>query len=435
LVVFNLATLGNLTKITEQDFVQMPRNLVSVPIEATLTAGKVQQILGLESIIDYSTYRSAVMLTVRFEDLYQGSGYRSARGNTEAFPVALSNLDNPIVLAGRLPANETEFAIDAWVADRFLENKAILDLGIIGYEEMLGGVIEAYEIMYSTMTLVGIVETNAPVIVLTDANEFYFNRPSLIPGGSLGSAAGQFTLTLGSQMLQDGEVLLPSFMSQLLGATFTYAGKTFTVVGKYEDSELSFIVTNADFRDIMLSEMLTTTEAQASLLFFTTANDAAISELGSIDVSAEDMITVARTEYLEQQREEIGGRLQTILISLGGAVVFIFFAMRSSMLGRIKEIGVYRSIGATKADIYKIFISEILAFTTIGSLTGYLFMTYIVNEVERMFAGVITVFHFPITMFVLGISGIYLVILIFGMIPIYSLLRKTPSEINAKFDI
>ncbi len=109
--------------------------------------------------------------------------------------------------------------------------------------------------------------------------------------------------------------------------------------------------------------------------------------------------------------------------------------MRSSMLGRIKEIGIYRSIGATKKDIYKIFFSEIIAFTTVGSLTGYLFMTYVVNRIQTTFGSIIQIFYFPITLFLGGIIGLYLINIIFGMIPIFTLLRKTPSEINAKFDI
>jgi ABC-type antimicrobial peptide transport system permease subunit len=105
------------------------------------------------------------------------------------------------------------------------------------------------------------------------------------------------------------------------------------------------------------------------------------------------------------------------------------------MLNRIKEIGVYRAIGATKRDIYKIFISEIFTFTTIGSLTSYLLMTYIVIELQNQLGEFAMFFYFPFYLFIGGIVGIYLLNSVFGMLPIFTLLRKTPAEITAKYDI
>jgi ABC-type antimicrobial peptide transport system permease subunit len=109
------------------------------------------------------------------------------------------------------------------------------------------------------------------------------------------------------------------------------------------------------------------------------------------------------------------------------------------MLSRIREIGIYRSIGATKGDIYKIFFSEVIGFTSLGSLPGYLFMSYAVIYIQEKFnqvlAGTNALFYFPIEVFFIGLAGIYLINLLFGMIPIFTLLRKTPSEINTKYDI
>jgi hypothetical protein len=250
----------------------------------------------------------------------------------------------------------------------------------------------------------------------------------------LGTAIGSFTLGTGSQLLQNGEVMLPSYSSLMLGSPFTVGGIAFTVVGCYTGSTANFIVNEHDFARLMQKEALAQSGPKV-LYFFGEDADQAVSTLGALDIAATATATSALQAFREQQLQEVGGRLQTIVISLLGAVVFIFFSMRSSMLGRIKEIGVYRSIGATKADIYKIFVSEILVFTTLGSLSGYLFMTYIVSQVENMFQGVLTIFHFPLWIALAGILAIYLVNLLFGMIPIFGLLRKTPSEINAKYDI
>jgi len=433
LVVYNLATLGNLTRSEPSEFITRPQNMVGVNLSADDTEAKVNQVLSAEGILRWSPYADLVSSTFRFEDLYQGSGYKAASTWQTGYPIRVSDLRDADVVAGRLPETKNEIAIDQWIADAILEQKSILDLGISTYVDLIGGESINMQGSGTSLEIVGIVATHAPVLVLTDANIHYF--AALQTGGaSLGTAIGSFTLGTGSQLLQNGEAMLPSYSSLSLGSPFTVRGITFTVVGFYTGSNANFIVNEHDFARLMLKEAIGQSGPKV-LYFFAEDADQAVFTLGALDIAATATATSALQAFREQQLQEVGGRLQTIVISLLGAVVFIFFSMRSSMLGRIKEIGVYRSIGATKADIYKIFVSEILVFTTIGSLSGYLFMTYIVSQVEGMFQGVISIFYFPLWIALSGIVFIYLVNLLFGMIPIFGLLRKTPSEINAKYDI
>jgi ABC-type antimicrobial peptide transport system permease subunit len=52
---------------------------------------------------------------------------------------------------------------------------------------------------------------------------------------------------------------------------------------------------------------------------------------------------------------------------------------RSSFLSRIKEVGIYRAIGVKKTDIYKMFMGEAFAITTLTQVPGVLFMAYCIN--------------------------------------------------------
>ncbi len=61
----------------------------------------------------------------------------------------------------------------------------------------------------------------------------------------------------------------------------------------------------------------------------------------------------------------------------------IFLMIRASFISRIKEVGVYRAIGV-KTDIYRMFMGEILAITTIASMPGFLFMTFIITRLSEI---------------------------------------------------
>ena len=435
-IVYNLATFSNLTRVDETEFLNVPRESVTINVANQLTYQKLVQIQSIPSVLGISPYNGAQYLNFLFEDLYQGSGmYRSASGRAYAFPVGLSGYEDAVVISGRLPQANNEVAIDQWLADKLLLEKSLLDLGIGTYEALLGGVISDYTNLYGRITIVGIVSTESPVIILTDENVFFFDTLlSMQQYGAHGSSAGKYILVEGEAIEAKGEVLINRNMSSYaLGSTFFYGPNRYTVVGFFSGLPFSVIFEDSDFHELSQKYVLGDPER---MFYLETTNAAAtLSALSEIGIDGIDAYATARNVYLQQQFESIAGRLQAIFITLAGVIIYIFLMMRSSMLNRIKEIGIYRSIGATKKDIYKIFISEILAFTTLGSLSGYLFMTYIVFQIQGIFGGIATVLYFPFYVFISGIVVIYATNVLFGMIPIYTLLKKTPAEINAKYDI
>lgn len=72
--------------------------------------------------------------------------------------------------------------------------------------------------------------------------------------------------------------------------------------------------------------------------------------------------------YLKEKQDGITSTVifaSTILVI---SLIEIYLMTRSSFLSRIKEIGVLRAIGVKKSDIYKMFIGEILAITTVAGI-------------------------------------------------------------------
>ena len=103
----------------------------------------------------------------------------------------------------------------------------------------------------------------------------------------------------------------------------------------------------------------------------------------------------------------------------------------------IYDVGVKRSIGATKGKILGQFLIENIIITTIFSLVGFILIVIFYNLVAMV------VNHFLEKTFLItentyygvGVLCLYFVNIIFGMLPIVLLLRKTPAEICAKYDI
>lgn len=433
LIVYNLASFGSLTNADEKEFLTIGRNLISVTIKDDTTLADIKNLIEETEADQIVPYTSQLYMTLYIESFYQASGLRGAQVNTQIFPMSVSQIDANDLIIGALPADNKSVAIDKWVANSIIESKQASDIGLTKIEDLIGEELGYYGI--DRMVITGIVETESPIMVVTDNNYLAFAQKNF---KSQGEMAGDYTISSGRDIQAPGEILMHSSTSSLLGSTIIFNDLTLTVVGKYDnDMYFSPILHNSDATDIILNQIISSFGMyyQDYLYLYSDKVSQTISQLSTLEYEAKDAYELARLDYIANMREQITGRVTSILVTVGGIIVYIFFMMRSSMLGRIKEIGIYRSIGATKKDIYKIFFSEILAFTTIGSLTGYLFMTYIVLQIQKTFGAIVDIFYFPFTLFIGGIAGLYLINIIFGMIPIFTLLRKTPSEINAKFDI
>lgn len=118
------------------------------------------------------------------------------------------------------------------------------------------------------------------------------------------------------------------------------------------------------------------------------------------------------------------------------SVIYIYFSTRSRMISQIKDIGVYRSIGATRMSIIKKYIADIFTYTTLTTLLGYVITIVIYSLIDSKMSILLSKsIYLPIGAYLLGVLVLYLVNIIFGIIPVLNLLRKTPAEINAKYDI
>ena len=108
--------------------------------------------------------------------------------------------------------------------------------------------------------------------------------------------------------------------------------------------------------------------------------------------------------------------------------------IRSSFLSRIKEIGIFRAIGVKKKDIYRMFLGEIIAITTIASLLGIALMTYILSQISKI-SYIDRIFIVNLKTIGISVTIVYLFNIIVGLLPIFKILRKEPAKILARHDV
>jgi ABC-type antimicrobial peptide transport system permease subunit len=124
---------------------------------------------------------------------------------------------------------------------------------------------------------------------------------------------------------------------------------------------------------------------------------------------------------------------------MAGVVLAISFIeisliIRASFLSRIKEVGVYRAIGVKKGDIYKMFTGEILAITSLTSLPGVLFMSFVLKKLSET-TWFEDMFVMNPAVLIICIVVMYVTNLLFGLSPVWKVIRKPPAAILSRTDI
>ena len=113
----------------------------------------------------------------------------------------------------------------------------------------------------------------------------------------------------------------------------------------------------------------------------------------------------------------------------------MYFIMHASVMNRIKEIGIYRAIGVSRKNLIFKFFIEAALLTALTVTVGYIFSSALVGIFLSGSSLTAEILYYPIWL-ALCVFGIVTVIpLFFGTLPIMLLLRRTPSQILAKYDI
>ena len=439
-IAFQLAALGNLIRINEYEFLSSPKSFVAIENTSKLTSSDYEEIMEIDGIGSPILYEGQYYS--EYVSFYQQSFYQTSLSvNLSVWPVKSSWVDEGDLLVGKLPVELNEVAISSFTADMILNNYRVTQMGYEDAADLLDfSVLSNYyrNNQKTNLNVVGIVESTERLIIYPD-NYYGLSMEEADYYSILEAYEEDIDIVNGRMPENDTEILAIDDYFYVINEQIQFGTGLLKVVGLYElkeDSGLprtNFLLTEKALELVVVQNG--SSYRQIGYQFHADDKESVINALEDLGYEAYDLYEHDKAIYLENRNFNISASISSMIAIFVGIVLFIYFLMRTSMINRVKEIGIYRAIGATKKDVYKIFISEILIYTTFLSATGYLIAAYLLTTIENAIGSYYPVFYLPFWLLMIGLIGIYLINIVFGLLPIFNLLRKSPAEILAKYDI
>ena len=142
-----------------------------------------------------------------------------------------------------------------------------------------------------------------------------------------------------------------------------------------------------------------------------------------------------REEALRTEKGDIVANAIELAVFIAVMSLCMYLMMRASMMGRIREIGIYRAIGVSKKNLVFRFFVESLAVASLTVLFGYLFSSILISAWLAKVPLISSFFYYPLWMALASLALLYAISALCGTLPVLRLLRRTPSEILSKYDI
>lgn len=443
-ITYSISSLYGINNIKDENFVTMNKNYLVIDSDKL----DVNKFLKYESDSNVNYILpgdSNVTFKIKYTDYYQTMDY------SDYITGSMSSLDmisSDDIVEGRMPNNSKEIIIDKIVFNNYYDNMYPPMVGITSVSKLFNknlsvGKIDGYKI-------VGVVDKNSPSIYVK-ASEFvnliynsgivysyddidYVDVVDTESNKTLYDVSifeGKITLSKGS-MPNDYEVIVnekvkDSYKINKLVDT-KVNGRKLKVVGYYKSDEVDYMLTN---NNTIKYEIVSNGK---NLYLSVKDKDKALNDFRKMGLNIKDSYANSKEKYTIERMKAMTTTMVFSGVILAISLIEIYLMMRSSFLSRIKEVGIYRAIGMKRIDIYKMFTGEIITISTIASMSGVVFMSYILYQLSSLSyysdkflinGGVI------LTVIII----IYLFNLLVGLLPVKMTLKKTPAEIMSRIDI
>lgn len=390
---------------------------------------------------------STITLEMKFNDFIQTMGFSAYLTGSLSDVDKLSESD---LTCGRLSENNREIVVDRMVLKSVIKEQFSVEVGAGKPKDFLGRTMHVKNM--GDFTLVGVCNLQTPCIyapksqfinllanTTSSEDEMYFDE-EFEENGTIDFIdyklmQDDITLKKGTWPKNDYEVLVSyqhkDEKSHKIGKELKKKinGHKLKVVGWYTDEKNSdLLLVNRE----MIKYALVKKKDNVTLCPVDKASS--LETLKAEGINVKDTYVNSRDKYIKERWASMLSMLVVAGIILMISFIEIFLMIRASFISRIKEVGVYRAIGVKKRDIYRMFTGEILAITTIASMPGFIFMTFIITKLSKI-TYLSDMFLINIQLMILCVVVIYGLNLIFGLLPVWRTIRHRPARILARTDI
>ena len=438
-VTYSASSLFALKNIKDSDFVTMNKNYLVID-NSRITVDKFKDIENNPNVNYVIPGKSSVNFNFKIDDYYQTSDtVFSLSGSLSS--INMINKNN--IIRGRMPSNENEIVIDKVVYNNL--NSTVKCAGILTINDILNRDVYLDSLYYK---IVGIVDMGSPSIYTYESeftNIIALSKDDDVYGSYIeeNSTSGIYDYNIykdsiklkkGNYPVNDYEVIINDINSEEyeIGKYVDYKvnDKKLKVVGYYTSSNTSMDKYLVNNNTIKYNNILN----KKGVSIYAKDKELVLNKYREEKYNIKDSYIYSRDNYVKETKENLKPSFIFAFIMVIVSLVEIYLIVRSSFLSRIKEVGIFRAIGVKKTDIYKMFLGEIFAITTIFSMLGVIFMTYIIKGLSKL-PLVGKDYYMDTSVFILVVLFIYVFNILIGLLPVINTVRKSPAKILSRSDI
>lgn len=441
-ITYSLSSIYASLDVKDEDFISSNKDYLTVEIPKISTE-KYLEYENMDSVAYMFPKSANINMKFKMDFYYQTSYAQSVMTGSLTDKNTIGESD---LISGRLPENPQEIAVDKLTLTRLLNQPTLKQVGISDIQQMLGKKLSMDSM--KDFEIVGITDKNQPLIyadpsmfipmIYNSADQETYDDTA--DGDKTAKIIydyqtydAEYTVKKGRLPENDYETIVPLSMSEQMPLNKEIDVKVndrkLKVVGYYESPEnvQSYLVNQNTIKYLMIAEAGGFSVAPAD-------RDSAMEALRSQNINVRGSYDAERETYLSDRSDNTKSTIILGIIMLAISLIEILLMTRSSFLSRIKEIGIYRAIGVKKTDIYKMFLGEIVAITTVSSVVGIGIMSYILYKLCRI-SYLASMFALNPAVILGAVAIVYVFNSLVGLIPVFSTMRKTPAAILARHDV
>ncbi len=437
-IAYSICSIFGSINIKDENFLTTNKNYITIKNGGN----NVKDIQKLESL-DYISYVIPGDSTIK--GIFKTDALLQLSKNNILIEGSLAGaemLRKDDLIYGELPTNKDQIVLDKMIVDSKRKTDIYFRMiNIDDYEGFIGKHIKIGDYNYE---IVGISDSKSPCLYFLrdsfyDSLWIYYKQYGYINKEEVVKNISKYekdviNIKEGREPNQDYEALAPINLRNEYPlnslSNIKINGHKLKIVGYYtnKNSVSNNLLVNDN------TQKYNTILSSDNITIYAKDKEKTLKDLKDLGYNAIDTYETAKQKYIENRKSSIIESLVISGILLFISFIEIFLMIRASFLSRIKEVGIYRAIGVKKADIYKMFLGEILIITTIAGLTGSIFMNMILNEIIKspLFSSLFVVDFRTVT---ISILLVYALNILVGLLPIMTTIRKTPAEILSRNDI